>query len=382
MDLNALGFNVVKKTDMSSIKKANYLAPMQSDTVSFSGNINKAGQVGTDVILDFLRKSCDLLSKGGSELVTDAASLIAAGKINEAIALINKMAPANGSIQEIQDGVKIIARNWDGSPIEHVFKNVDGFKNLGLHKGADDVQKSKIFQEAFGVQPKTTVGMVGWTNVKPENIVGGTNLNKAELTKAYEEAIEQFYSPIDKYFMALGVKPSDRALVSSVSYSGVDKAVMDLGQSKDINTLTVTPFDYSIYGRNEHPFPMVITDTIPQYVDVYGKMSNNIVVTGGRDHAFKFDAGGKWLKQNDGVVIPIDVLKEYKGIEVPSMINGRIENAAALAYETFSDPLPNGLVERFSTLPSDGLKQDIQLPAQKALTAAMWDDLIKNGFEY
>ena len=147
-------------------------------------------------------------------------------------------------------------------------------------------------------------------------------------------------------------------------------------------SLTVTPFDYSIYGRNEHPFPVVVTDTIPEYVDVYGKMSNNTIVTGGRDHAFKFDAGGKWTKQNNGLVIPVDVLKDYKGIEVPAVINGRIENAAALAYETFSDPLPKGLTDRFSQLPSDISKGDLQHPAQKALAVAMWDDMLKNGFKY
>jgi hypothetical protein len=156
---------------------------------------------------------------------------------------------------------------------------------------------------------------------------------------------------------------------------------MDLGQGKGINTLTVTPFDYSIYGRSEHPFPTLITDTIPQYVDVYGKLSDNIVVTGGRDHAFKFDAGGKWLKQNNGLVIPVDVLKDYKGIIVPGSINGKIENAAAAAYETFSDPMPAGLIEKFKELPSDALKQDLQHPAQKALATAMWNNLIQNGFK-
>ena len=380
MKLNNINFTGFKKSKTQSLNQFSRLAPMKADSVSFSGNINKATQVGSDAVLDFLRKSAELLSKGGAGIVEDAASLMAAGKINEAIALINKMAPASGAMKNIDEGVKIIARNWDGSPIEHVFKNVDGFKNLGLHKSVDDVQKAAIFQKAFGVQPKTTVGMVGWTNVKPENILGGTNLSKAELTKAYEEAIDEFYSPVDKYLASLGVKPQDVALTSSVSYSGVDKAIMDMGQSKGLNTLTITPYDYSIYGRNEHPFPMIVTDTIPQYVDVYGKMSDNIVVTGGRDHAFRFDAGGKWTKQNEGKVIPIDVLDVFKGIKVPATINGKIENAAALAYETFSDPLPNGLVHQFDNLPFDITKQDIQHPAQKALTAAMWNELIKNGF--
>lgn len=382
MNIPKIGFNFNFSNNAVNKNQNNVkLAPMKADSVSF-GNKAKIAEYGTDAILDAIRKCSDLLAEGKKGLVTDAISLIQAGKINEALAKLYDLAPANGAIETIEGGTKILARNWDGSPIEHVFKHVDGFVDLGLHKKVDDAKKVELFEQAFGVKPKTTIGMVGWTNVKPENIQGGSSLSKAELTKLYEEAIDEFYSPVDRYFTeALGINPSDRALVSSVSYSGVDKAIMDIGQGKKINTMTVTPFDYSIYGRSEHPFPTIITDTISQYVDVYGKMSDNIVVTGGRDHAFKFDAGGKWLKQNNGLLIPVDVLKDYKGIIVPPTINGKIENAAAAAYETFTDPMPSGLIAGFSELPSDILKQDLTHPAQKALATAMWNDLLRNGFK-
>ena len=350
-------------------------SPQKADSVSF-GNAQKV--VGTDVVLDLLRQCSNLLSAGKANEVRTAAELIQAGKINEAIKALSNVAPPNGAIEEVAEGTKILARNWDGSPIEHIFKNVKGFLNLGLIKKLDDTAVGEIFTKAFGHKPKTTIGMVGWTNVKPENVAGKTSLTKADLTKAYEEAIEKFFAPVDNYFVkGLGINPKDRALVSSVSYSGVDKALMDLGEKNNINTLTVTPFDYSIYGRSEHPFPTIITDTIAQYVDVYGKLSKNIVVTGGRDHAFKYDAGGKWLKQNEGILIPVDVLKDYKGIVVPPTINGKIENAAAAAYETFSDPIPAGLIKEFDKLPADGLKQELQHPAQKALASAIWQDLSK-----
>lgn len=356
----------------------NCLSPLRCDSVSFGSTQKVVQQVGTDTVLDLMRHCTDLLKEGKVAIVKDAASLMLAGKINEAITLLAEHSLPNGAITEIAGGTKILARNWDGSPIEHVFEHVPGFKNLGLVKKIDSTEAGELFKRAFGVQPKTTVGMVGWTNVKPENIQGGTSLTKADLTKKYEEAITDFFKPVDDYFVrGLGINPNDRALTSSVSYSGVDKAIMDIGQRNGINTLTVTPFDYSIYGRSQHPFPTIITDTIPQYVDTYGKLSNNIVVTGGRDHAFKFDAGGKWLKQTDGLVMPVDVLKDYKGIVVPSTINGKIENAAALAYETFADPLPKGLVEAFRTLPSDSLKQELTHPAQQALAAAMWQQLMK-----
>lgn len=379
MNINKINFSISNKAQ--NVKKQNIsLKPMQFDSVSFKGN--KAARYGSDAILEALRKCSELISQGKSDFVVDAFSLVQAGKINEAIAKLNSMTLPNGSITTVDNGVKILAKNWDGSAVEHIFENVDGFKNLGLIKKVDDIQKAQIFDKAFSSQPKTTIGMVGWTNIKPENIQGGSSLSKAELTKKYEEAIEEFYSPIQKYFKeGIGLSQDDIALVSSVSYSGVDKAVMDLGQKNGINTLTVTPFDYSIYGRNQHPFPTIITDTIPQYVDVYGKLSDNIIVTGGRDHAFKFDAGGKWLRQNEGRLIPVDVLKDYKGIIVPPTINGKIENAAALAYDTFSNPLPSGLIEEFKNLPSDGLKQDLTHPAQKALASSIWQDLTKNGFK-
>ena len=355
--------------------KSNNLSPLKHDIVSF-GKAKEANIAGTDAILELMRKCTELLNKGENKIVTDAASLIQAGKINEAIKVLSEAAPPNGAITETKDGTKILAKNWDGSPVEHIFKPVKGFKNLGLVKSLDDAAAEKIYKDAFGVKPKATIGMVGWTNIKPETVKGGTSLSKAELTKAYEEAISDFYTPVDDYFVkGLNITPKDRALVSSVSYSGVDKAIMDLGKQKGINTLTVTPFDYSIYGRNEHPFPTIITDTIPQYVDVYGKLAKNIIVTGGRDHAFKYDAGGKWLKKNLGIAIPVDVLKDYKGIVVPATVNGKIENAAAAAYETFSNPLPQGSVKEFKELPWSSNKQELQHPAQKALATAIARDL-------
>ena len=108
-------------------------------------------------------------------------------------------------------------------------------------------------------------------------------------------------------------------------------------------------------------------------------MSDCIVVTGGRDHAFKFDAGGKWLRQNKGTVIPVDILKDFKGITIPALKDGKIENAAALAYETFADPMPKGLVEGFKKLPTSAEKEALTHPAQKALATAIWNNLLKNG---
>ena len=101
--------------------------------------------MGTDAILDLMRKCSDLLAQGKDKLVTDAVSLMQAGKISEAIAEINKNAPANGAIETVQEGTKILARNWDGSPVEHIFKNVDGFKNLGLVRSVDDAKRIEHF---------------------------------------------------------------------------------------------------------------------------------------------------------------------------------------------------------------------------------------------
>ena len=240
VDFSKINFTGIKKTTNLNTNNQPEIKtkPMPYDSVSF-GNRAKVAQQGSDAMLDFLRKCNELLQQGQKDFVTDAMSLLQAGKINEAIAKISNLTLPNGAIETIESGTKVLAKNWDGSPIEHVFYNVEGFKNLGLIKSVDDARRIDLFNQAFGVQPKTTVGMVGWTNVKPPE---GIDLSKAELTKLYEEGIEEFYAPVDKYFIeALGINPSDRALVSSVSYSGVDKALMDLGQQKGINTLTASP---------------------------------------------------------------------------------------------------------------------------------------------
>jgi hypothetical protein len=377
--LSVSGVNFSNRTNYpKTTNRVSYnpkLPQLKCDTVSF-GNAPKAAAVGTDAILDLMRNCITLLTQGEKTLVHDAISLIQAGKINEAIKEIGKVAPPNGAIIEVAEGTKILAKNWDGSPVEHIFKNVPGFKNLGLIKSVNDSSRSEIFKAAFGYEPKTTVGMVGWSSVKPENVISKNPYTKAELTKKYEEAIDKFFTPVDEYFVkGLGIDPKDRVLLSSVSYSGVDKAIMDYGEKKGINTLTVTPFDYSIYGRTEHPLPTIITDTIPQYVDVYSTLSKNIVVTGGRDHAYKFDAGTKWVNPGKGLAIPIDVLDVYEHIKIPAKINGKTENAAALAYETFTDPIPAGLLAKFKKLPDVPEKNLLEHPAQKALASAIASDL-------
>ena len=75
------------------------------------------------------------------------------------------------------------------------------------------------------------------------------------------------------------------------------------------------------------------------------------------------------------MAIPIDVLKVYKGIEVPATINGKIENAAALAYETFTDPIPAGLIKDFRKLPDIAEKKALKRDEQKALASVIARDL-------
>lgn len=341
--------------------------------LSFKGNPEKAVQVGTDALLELAKKLSSALQEGKNKLVTDVMSLVQAGEIRKAIGKMNKNMPPEGFIKETAEQVELSTFNWDGTPISHIIKKVPGFKNLGSVDVATKETANEVLTGAFGHRPKSTVGAVGWTAIKPENVKGGTSLTKAELSKAYEDGFKEFFAPVDDYFIkGLGINPKDRALTSSVSYSGIDKAVMDLGTQNNIPTMTVTPYVYGIYGRESHPFPTVFTQDIQGYVDLYSKLSDTIVVTGGRDHAFKFDAGGKWLAQNDGLVIPVDILKDFKGIEVPAKVNGKIENAAALAYETFENPFPPHLLEEFQKMPSSEFKDKLKHPAQQALAAAIY----------
>lgn len=341
--------------------------------LSFKGNPEKAVQVGTDALLELAQKLSSALQQGKNKLVTDVMSLVQSGEIRKAIGEMNQNMPPEGFLKETSAGIELSTFNWDGTPITHIFQRVPGFKNLGIVDITNTETAEKVLLDAFGNKPKATIGAVGWTAIKPENIKGGTSLTKPELSKAYEDGVKKFLTPVDDYLIkGLRISSKERALTSSVSYSGIDKAVMDIGEQNKIPTLTITPYVYGIYGREAHPFPTVFTQDIPGYVDLYSKLSDVIVVTGGRDHAFRYDAGGKWLAQNNGLVIPVDILKDFKNIEIPAKINGKIENAAALAYETFENPLAPNLIEEFKNMPSNELKGKLTHPSQQALAAAVF----------
>lgn len=341
--------------------------------LSFTGNPEKAAQVGTDALLELAKKLSSALQEGKNKLVTDVMSLVQAGEIRKAIGEMNKNMPPEGFIKETAEHVELSTFNWDGTPITHIFKKVPGFKNLGVADNATNETAENVLLNAFSHKPKATIGAVGWTVIKSENVKGGVILTKVELSKAYEDGFKEFFEPVYEYInKGLGINKKDIGFASCVNNTGIDKALMNISEEKQSPVVTVTPFCYGIYGREEHPFPTVFTQDIPGYVDLYSKLANTIVLTGGRDHAFRYDAGVKWLAQNEGLVIPVDILKDFKGIEVPAKVNGKIENAAALAYETFENPFPPHLIEEFQKMPTNEFKDKLKHPAQQALAAAIY----------
>jgi hypothetical protein len=132
-----------------SVQKNNPFAKTQCDSVSFKGKTTPK-QYGTDAILDAIRKCSELITQGKEKIVTDAIALMQAGKVNEAMEQINNASTANGTLQDTPEGAKITAKNWDGSPAEHIFKKVEGFQNLGLIKEVDEAKIAELFTKAFG----------------------------------------------------------------------------------------------------------------------------------------------------------------------------------------------------------------------------------------
>jgi len=56
-------------------------------------------------------------------------------------------------------------------------------------------------------------------------------------------------------------------------------------------------------------------------------------------------------------------------------VNGKIENAAALAYEKFESPFPPGLLKEFGSMPANEYKDRLKHPAQQALAASIYRKL-------
>ena len=325
---------------------------------------------------------------------------ISEGKLEEGIEIVKPFLPNKAAIKETSLGTAVMAEGWS-KPI--VFPKGDGFKWVGWIDKPGEVTTKELWEGAYGKLPAARMGAVGNSNIKPEQVRGGCSMTKAELSKKYEDAIQDFYRPVIGYLKDTGASSKDIGFAFAHSDCGVDKAARAIVEEHGLKGFAVTPTEYTQYLRGteipaskefpdgailaDFPFPTVLTRNIGQIVDygkTYGKMvgkNNPMAIFGGGEHAFIQDTGNALLGKEGSRWVPVDIMKDRFGIEIPAKNDkGDIINASRNILDNInSNPHEQYKYAFDNYLPNTLSKQDLVHDGQKSIATIAYTELAKAG---
>ena len=327
--------------------------------------------------------------------------LLSGASFSEAVAEVKPFLPNDAAIKQTSLGTAVMAEGWS-KPV--VFPAVENFKFLGWADRPQEITTKELWESAYGKQPSLILGAVGNSNIKPEQIKGGSSLTKKELSAQYESAIQDFYTPIIDYLKEQGAKTEDIGFAFAHSDCGVDKAARNIVEQHKLKGFGVTPHTYTQYLRGKEmpaneefpngfiladfPFPTILTRNISQiedYASIYGKMvgkGNPLGVFGGGEHAFARDAREALIGQGGANSIPVDIMRDKFGIVIPATNEkGVVTNAARDMLERVNgNPYEQYRFAFNNFLPSSRLKEDIaQYDPQAAMATAAYAKLAQAG---
>ena len=273
-------------------------------------NIEHLGLSQIERLMYDISTKIDTSNPANLKMLQAVMNELKTGKRLNDIPMIKELFATNSAaIKEVPEGIAVMAEGWD-KPV--VFPKEGGFKWLGWADKPSQLTTNELWTSAYGEQPALVMGAVGNSNIKPEQVRGGTDLSKKELSAKYEQAIVDFYNPIIGYLKENGAKAEDIGFAFAHSDCGVDKAARTVVEQNNLKGFATTPTEYTQYLRGTEmpataefphgyiladcPFPTVLTRNTAQiddYAQVYGKMvgkDNPLGVFGGGQHAYTRDA--------------------------------------------------------------------------------------------
>lgn len=335
-----------------------------------------------------------------TEAYKTALNMIEDGKLEEGLAFIKPFKPNEAAISETSLGTAVMAKGWS-KPV--IFPKEGEFKFVGWADKPSEISTQDLWQGAYGYVPATRMGAVGNSNIKPEQVKGGCAMTKAELSKKYEDSIQDFYRPIITYLKDNGAKSEDIGFAFAHSDCGVDKAARAIVEEHGLKGFATTPTEYTQYLRGKEipaseefpngailadfPFPTVLTRNVGQIVDyahTYGKMvgkDNPMGIFGGGKHAFVHDTGTALLGKEGSRWIPVDIMKDAHGIEIPAKNSDEeIINASRNILDNInSNPHEQYKYAFENYLPNTMSKQDLTHDGQKSIATIAYTELAKAG---
>lgn len=383
---------------------ANLFANLVKKSPDVSASVERLRNMGLtqkDILIKTISENIDSQNPQISTAIKGMLDKLMAGDSAGAFDMVRGILPKNAAIKETSLGTAVMADNWR---LPVVFPKTEGFRMLGWADRPAELTTEQLWKGAYGEQPAHIFGAVGNSNIKPEQVRGGSALTKKELSAKYEGAVSDFFDPIVRYLKELGAKAEDMGFAFAHSDCGVDKAARDVVEKHDLRGFATTPTQYTQYLRGKEcppsaefpsgfiladcPFPTVLTRGVSQiedYAQTYGKMvgrGNVESIFGGGEHAFIRDARESLVSKDGAQWVPVDIMKDKFGIVIPAVNeSGAVTNAAANILERVNgNPYEQYKYAFRHYLPESRIKEDIaQYDPQASVATIAYTNLKKAG---
>ena len=354
-----------------------------------------------NILAETISRNNNLSNPEFSKALDEMFAEMANGNFAKGVEIIKKYIPNQAAIKQTKLGTAVMAEGWS-KPI--VFPKAKGFKMLEWADDPSILTTEGLWSAAYGKKPALTMGAVGNSNIKPEQVLGGCSMTKKELSAQYEKGIEDFYNPIFAYLKECGANSKDIGFAFAHSDCGVDRAARNIVEKNGLKGFATTPTEYTQYLRGKEmppceefpngfiladfPFPSILTRNVGQiedYANVYSKMVGKdmpLGVFGGGEHAFARDAREALMGKNGAQAVPVDIMKDKFGVIIPATdANGTVTNAARDMLEKVNgSPYEQYKYAFRHYLPDNKLKSDLaQYDPQASIATIAYTQLAKAG---
>ena len=188
-------------------------------------NIRNIGLTQKNVLLETIARNNDLSNPEFAKALDGMFVEMANGNFSKGVDIIKKFIPNQAAVKNSKLGLAVMAEGWS-KPV--VFPKTEGFKMLEWADNPSILTTEELWSAAYGKKPALTMGAVGNSNIKPEQVLGGCSMTKKELSAKYEQSIEDFYNTVFAYLKECGADSKDIGFAFAHSDCGVDRAARNV----------------------------------------------------------------------------------------------------------------------------------------------------------
>ncbi len=203
-------------------------------------------------------------------------------------------------------------------------------------------------EKVFGKKQRAIIALTGWTK-PPAHYLQQNEVFKEAMSliprekwplyaeKIYVRAIKEYLGAVLDRLKKAGYNEDDVAFLYGVTPQGVDRAIEEFCEEKNVPYAGVTCYDWVPYvddvaGKR----PIYLAKDPKEFGQIMSDASDKLVVVGGRAFASTITKSGETVGKNKSMV-PIDLMQMRYGIRIPAVVisdvdrsSSEVENAAAV----------------------------------------------------